>query len=146
MLESIKMFDFILIANAIWFGMAFNVFALRNAIFAKILVPREHRDTPVFDVLAETGKFLGGFNLAFCVLNVLILINSNIFPEGEQRIILCSVFALAHGSQFIANVPIALDNLRGKGVWQVKGTMRFIFITDFIMMVANLGIVLLYAC
>lgn len=139
------MFELILLANAIWFGMGFHLFALRNKIFAKILVPRAHRETPVFDILAETGKFLGGFNFAFCVLNVLILINPSVFPEGAQRIILCVVFALAHGSQFISNVPIALDNRKGKGVWQVKGLMRFIFITDFVLLVANLVIVGMYA-
>lgn len=139
------MFELILLVNAIWFGLGFNLFALRNKIFAKILVPKEHRETPVFEILAATGPFLGGFNFAFCALNVLILINPNIFPEGDQRIILCVVFAIAHGSQFISNVPIALDNRKGKGVWQVKGLMRFIFITDFVLMVANLALVWRYA-
>jgi hypothetical protein len=36
-------------------------------------------------------------------------------------------------------VPVAVQNKRGGGVWQVlKGTMLFIFITDFIMMALNL--------
>lgn len=138
------MFQLILLINAVWFGLGFHLFALRGKVFAKILVPKEHRETPVFDMLIETGKFLGGFNFAFCVLNILILIYPGVFPEANQRIILFFVFALAHGSQFLANVPIALDNRRGKGVWQVKGLMRFIFITDFVLMVANLGIIGLY--
>jgi len=139
------MFNVVLLANAIWFALGFHLFALRSKIFAKILVPREHRESPIFNMLAETGKFLGGFNFAFCTLNVLILINPNVFPDGDQRIILCVVFALAHGSQFISNVPIALDNRSGKGVWKVKGLMLFIFITDFVLMIANLIVVGMYA-
>ena len=139
------MFELILLGNAIWFGLGFHLFALRNKIFAKILVPKGHRETPVFQTLAATGPFLGGFNFAFCALNVLILINTSVFPEGNQRIVLCLAFALAHGSQFFSNVPIALDNRKGKGVWQIKGLMRFIFITDFILMVANMVLVGMYA-
>ena len=139
------MFELILVANAIWFGLGFHLFALRNKIFAKILVPKEHRETPVFATLAATGPFLGGFNLAFCALSLLFLFNPNVFPEPEQRIILFFVFALAHGSQFMPNVPIALANRRGEGVWQVKGLMRFIFITDCVLMVANSAIAAVYA-
>ena len=139
------MFEFILLVNAIWFGLGFHLFALRGKIFAKILVPKAQRETPVFDILVETGKFLGGFNFAFCVLNLLLLVNTTVLPYANQRIILCVVFALAHGSQFIANVPIALANRKGEGVWQVKGLMRFIFVTDFILMVANFVLVGMYA-
>lgn len=132
------MFELILLVNAIWFAMGFHV-------FAKTLVPKEHRDSPVFDMFVETGKFLGGFNFAFCALNVLILIKPSVFPEGNQRIILCVAFAIAHGSQFMANVPIALANRRGEGAWQVKGRMLFIFITDFVLMLANVVIAAIYA-
>ena len=138
------MFEFILLANAIWFGLAFHLFSIRNKIFAKVIVPKDDRNTPVFDVLSKLSQFLGGFNLAFCILNVLILINPSVFPENEQRIILCAVFALAHGTQFFFNVPVALDNKKGKGVWQVKGLMRFIFVTDFLIIIANIAIVLMY--
>lgn len=139
------MYELILILNAIWFGLGFHLFALRGIVFAKILVPKEHRDSPIFDMLIETGKFLGGFNFAFCALNVLLLIFPDVFAETNQRIILCIVFAIAHGSQFTGNVPIALANRKGKGVWQVKGLMRFIFITDFVLMMANLILVVIYA-
>ncbi len=138
------MYEFILLLNAIWFALGFHLFALRNRIFTKILVPKAHRDTPVFDILTATGPFLGGFNFAFCILNVLILLNPTIFPEANQKVILCLTFAIAHGSQFWGNVPIALDNRKGKGVWQVKGLIGFIFITDFALMVANLVLVGLY--
>ena len=118
--------------------MGFNVFSIRNKIFAKLVVPREHRDTPVFEILAESGRFLGGFNFAFAVCNILLLANLDIFPSDEQRSILMFVFAVAHGSQFIFNVPVAIQNRNGGGVWQVKGTMLFIFVTDFLLMSLNL--------
>jgi hypothetical protein len=133
------MIEIILILNLLWFSMGFNVFSFRNKIFAKLLVPREQRDTPVFEILAESGRFLGGFNLAFALCNILLLMNLDIFPSDMQRAILLLVFAVAHGSQFAFNVPVAIQNRRGAGVWQVlKGIMLFIFITDFIMMTLNL--------
>lgn len=139
------MLAFVLVVNTIWFGLGFHLFALRNKVFAKILVPREHRDTPVFETLAATGPFLGGFNFAFCALSLLFLLDQGVFPEPRQRVILFVVFALAHGSQFVSNVPIALKNRSGGGVWQVKGLMRFIFVTDFALLVANGAIAAIYA-
>ncbi len=139
------MIETVLILNTIWFSMAFNVFSLRNHIFAKILVPKEHRDSPVFFVLAESGKFLGGFNLAFAICNLLLLLNLDTFPTNQQRAILLLVFAVAHGTQFFYNLPVALENRKGGGVWQVlKGTLLFIFVTDFVMMVLNLGLAVWY--
>jgi hypothetical protein len=139
------MLEITLILNALWFSMGFNVFSIRNKIFAKLLVPREQRDTPVFQILAESGRFLGGFNLAFAVCNILLLINLDVFPSDEQRSILLFVFSVAHGSQFVFNVPVAIQNTRGGGVWQVlKGTMLFIFITDFILMALNLILAVLF--
>ncbi|MDX1560357.1 MAG: hypothetical protein R3193_15725 [Marinobacter sp.] len=132
------MLEMILLVNTVWFAMGFHAFSIRHRIFAKIMVPREHRDTPVFDILAESGRFLGGFNFAFAVFNILLLTNLDLFPSDAQRAIFLLVFAIAHGSQFIFNVPIAIQNRRGGGVWQVKGMMLFIFITDFIMMALNL--------
>ncbi len=140
------MLEITLILNSLWFAMGFNVFSIRNKIFAKLVVPREQRDTPVFNILAESGRFLGGFNFAFMLCNILFLINLDIFPSNEQRAILLFVFAVAHGSQFIFNVPVAIQNTRGGGVWQVlKGTMLFIFVTDFIMMSLNLIVAAMFA-
>ena len=134
----------ILFLNSVWFALGFHLFALRSQIFGKILVPKEERDTPVFDKLKATGPFLGGFNLAFCILNFWILTDTSVFPEMNQRLKLLVVFAIAHGTQFAGNVPIALQNLKGKGVWQVKGLMRFIFITDFTLMISNLVLAIMY--
>ncbi|OUS30482.1 hypothetical protein A9Q99_05875 [Gammaproteobacteria bacterium 45_16_T64] len=132
------MLECILVLNAIWFAMGFNVFSIRNKVFAKLVVPREQRDTPVFDVLAESGRFLGGFNLAFSLLNILLLMNLSEFDKDIHWAILLLVNSVAHGTQFAFNVPIALKNRQGGGVWQVlKGTMLFIFVNDFLLMVFN---------
>jgi len=137
--------EVILVLNAIWFAMGFNTFWLRRKIFAKIVVPKEHRDTPVFEILATSGTFLGGFNFAFSVLNILLLLNLTEFDKDIQWAILLLVNAIAHGSQFVANVPIALQNRRGEGVWQVlKGLMLFIFVIDFTLMLFNAVFAMLY--
>lgn len=139
------MLETVLILNAIWFAMGFNVFSIRNKIFAKLVVPREQRNTPVFTILAESGRFLGGFNLAFSLLNILLLLNISAFDKDLQWAILLFVNSVAHGTQFAFNVPVALDNQRGKGVWQVlKGTMLFIFVNDFLLMAFNAVMATIY--
>jgi hypothetical protein len=134
------MLELTLVLNALWFFGGFHLFSIRSHIFAKIIVPKEHRDTPVMDILIASGKFLGGFNFAFFVLNVVLLLGINVFTNDKQWAILLMVMAVAHGSQFIYNVPVALQNCKGKGVWQVKGLMRFIFVTDFSLMSLNAGL------
>jgi len=138
------MLELLLILNAIWFAMGFNVFSVRSRIFAKLVVPREHRDTPVFDTLIMSGKFLGGFNLAFAVFNILLLITPSTFDKDLQWAIILFITAIAHGTQFAFNVPVALQNRSGGGVWQVKGVMRFIFVTDFVMMALNTVFAVIY--
>ena len=81
---------------------------------------------------------MGGFNLAFAMLNILLLLQLDLFNKDMQWVILLLVNAAAHGSQFVANVPIALQNQKGGGVWQVfSGLMLFIFIIDFVLMTCN---------
>lgn len=127
-----------LILNALWFAAGFHLFWLRGKIFAKVVVPRDHRTTPVFETLIRSGTFVGGFNFAFLVLNVLLLINPGEFDSSRQWAILLIVNAVAHGSQFAGNVPIALENRQGGGAWQVLGgLMLFIFVVDFMLMVLN---------
>ncbi|MEM7084200.1 MAG: hypothetical protein AAF465_15835 [Pseudomonadota bacterium] len=131
------LFKLLLVANAVWFAMGFHLFVFRNTVFAKILVPKAYRDSPAFDVLVESGKFLGGFNFALCAFNLVLLAFADAFNGDSQRIILCLFFALAHGSQFYFNFPIWRQNRMQQGVWQVQGLMRFIFVTDFVLMLAN---------
>lgn len=134
------MFEALLVINTIWFSMAFHAFSIKNDATAKIIVPRAERDSPLFDVVSQSGRFLGGMNLAFAVLNILVLANLDTFPLDEQRAVLALAFAVAHGTQFFFNLPIALKNQRnGGGVWPVlKGPMLFIFIMDFVTMSLNL--------
>ena len=135
------MLEIVLILNATWFALGFISFYLRREVFAKILVSKEHRNTPVYDTLVETGRFMGGFNFAFSLLNVLLLFNIDEFQNSNQWAILLAVVAVAHGSQFAGNVPMALRNLRGQGNWNVfKGVMLRIFVVDFALMTLNAGL------
>lgn len=133
------MIELILILNAIWFAMGFHAFHVRRDVFAKVLVPnKEHRKTPVYETLTETGRFMGGFNLAFSVLNILLVLNFGEFDKDVQWAILLCVNAVAHGTQFAGNVPVALQNRRGTGNWTVfKGVMLRIFVIDFALMAIN---------
>jgi len=139
------MLKLVLLINTIWFGLAFHLFYFRRRIFAKSLVSAELRDTPVFETLTEVGKFLGGLNLAFAILNIFLLFNLLGFDKNIQWAFLLVVNAVAHGSQFAGNVPIALDNRRGAGVWVVfKGRMRVIFVVDFALMMLNIVFAAIY--
>jgi hypothetical protein len=48
-------------------------------------------------------------------------------------------FAIAHASQFACNLPILRAGGRqGESLWDVgKGPMLFIFVVDFVLMIAN---------
>lgn len=133
----------ILALNVLWFAGGFHLFWLRGKIFAKVVVPKDERDTPVYPMLIRSGSFVGGFNLAFLILNVLLLANLSEFTSNTQWAILLITNAVAHGSQFAGNVPIALENRRGGGAWQVLGgLMLFIFVVDFLLMTLNAGLAL----
>ena len=126
-------------ANAIWFAMAFDAFYRRRHIFAKVLVPnREDRNNSAYEAVIESGRFMGGFNLALSALNVMLVFNFGGFSTDAQWATLLIFNALAHGSQFFGNVPMALQNRNGGGLWNVfKGVMLLIFVLDFTLMVAN---------
>ena len=129
----------LLALNAIWFAMAFDAFYRRRRIFGKVMVPiQADRNNSAYEALVESGRFMGGFNLAISALNVLLLFNIGGFETNQQWATLLIFNALAHGSQFFGNVPMALENRRGSGLWNVfKGVMLLIFVLDFTLMVAN---------
>lgn len=129
----------LLALNAIWFAMAFDAFYRRRKIFGKVMVPiQADRDNSAYDALVESGRFMGGFNLALSAFNVMLVFNFGGFETDTQWATLLIFNALAHGSQFFGNVPMALQNRRGGGLWPVfKGVMLRIFVIDFTLMVAN---------
>ena len=78
-------------------------------------------------------------NLALSVFSLLLLVNLELFPATPQVALFCFLFAVAHGSQFYFNVPVALAGRRhGEAVWPVlTGPMRFIFIGDLTLLLLN---------
>ncbi len=132
---------FLILLNAIWYAMGFVAFYLRRRVFAKVAVPiPEDRNNSAYQAVIETGRFMGGFNVALALLNVMLLFNFGGFDAAGQWATLLIFNALAHGSQFFGNVPMALQNRRGEGQWNVfKGVMLRIFVIDFVLMIANAG-------
>lgn len=129
----------VMVLNALWFGAAFRYFSLTPSTAAKVLVPKSSRDSPLFATVAASVRFLGGMNFAFAAFAVLLLLNTSLFPEPKQMALFASVFSLAHASQFVFNVPVALGGGRqGESLWPVlSGPMLFIFVVDATLMVAN---------
>ena len=125
--------------NAIWFAMGFYAFYLRRQVFGKILVPnREDRENSAYEAVIESGRFMGGFNFALSLLNLALLFNLGGFETGNQWAVLLAFNGIAHGSQFAGNIPMALANRHGGGLWNVfKGVMLRIFVVDFTLMTAN---------
>ena len=125
--------------NAIWFGMAFDAFYRRRAIFGKVLVPvQADRDNTAYAALVESGRFMGGFNLALSLFNVLLVFNVGGFDTPAQWATLLVFNAVAHGSQFVGNIPMAIANRRGGGLWPVfRGVMLRSFVIDCVLMLAN---------
>ena len=133
------MLELVLALNAIWFAMGYHAFYIRRKLFAKVVVPnKDHRANSAYEAIIETGRFMGGFNLALSALNILLIFNVGGFDKDSQWATLLIFNALAHGSQFAGNIPMALKNRRGEGVWNVfKGVMLRIFVIDFMLMIVN---------
>lgn len=133
------MLEALLALNAIWFGMGFYAFYVRREIFGKVVVPRaEDRNNTAYDAVVESGRFMGGFNFALSALNILLLLNIGGFDQPSQWAVLLVFNAVAHGSQFAGNIPMALANRRGEGLWNVfTGVMLRIFVIDFTLMILN---------
>jgi hypothetical protein len=134
----------LLTLNAIWFGMGFHAFYLKRHIFGKVLVPEtSDRENSAYAALVESGRFMGGFNIALSLLNLMLVFNVGQFETASQWATLLLFNSLAHGSQFFGNVPMALQNRKGQGLWLVfKGVMLRIFVIDFVLMTANLAFAL----
>ena len=133
------MLTLILFLNGLWFTLGFHAFYVRRRVFGKVLVPNKaDRDNSAYAALVESGRFMGGFNFALAALNVMLVFNLGGFDAPRQWAVLLAFNALAHGSQFAGNIPMALANRRGGGLWNVfKGVMLRIFAIDFTLMTAN---------
>ncbi|MEO8387424.1 hypothetical protein [Polaromonas sp.] len=129
----------VLALNVAWFSAGFWSFGMTPRRSAKIVVPSSLRQSPLFATLAESLRFLGGMNFAFAVFSLLCLLCMSWFPEARQRALFAAVFAIAHASQFVANLPVAFSGGRqGESYWDVlKGPMLFIFSVDAALMLAN---------
>jgi hypothetical protein len=84
----------------------------------------------------------GAFALASALLLGLYLTDSTLFANPLERGILLIVFATAHFSQFVFNVPVIRGGERqGDSFWPVlSGPMFFIFVVDGLETVINLGV------
>ncbi len=141
MLNVANIFTIVLVLNVLWFGAAFWYFSIKSTSAAKILAPRTERENVLFPTLAWSAKFLGGMNLAFSVFALALLFTRSLFPDARQNAVFMLIFALAHCTQFAFNVPLALAERKAqKPLWQVlQGPMRFIFIVDGTLTIANVG-------
>ena len=126
--------------NALWFGAAFRYFGLTPETAAKLLVPKSARDSPILRTLSASMPFLGGMNLAFAVLALLLLFNHELFPDARQKALFAVVFAVAHAGQLAGNLAVARRGGRqGEAYWPVlHGPMLFIFVVDGMLAAANL--------
>jgi hypothetical protein len=123
---------FVLVANVVWFGAAFEFFSLRPRRAVRILIPRSAENETSAQSLIAGMPFLGGFNLAFAILSATFLFSfaySHAAPPPWQVYAACAV---AHATQWATNVPHALRGGRSGGApWDVmRGLMLFIFIVD----------------
>ena len=125
-----------LIAGALWFGLGFRYFGFQQHTAAKVLVPKNARNSPLFETTAAGVRFLGGFNAAFTLMCVILLAlfftNSSLFTAPMERVLLLIVIAAAHFSQFAFNLPVLKAGERQDiALWPVRsGPMFFIFIMD----------------
>ena len=111
-------------------------------MFAKVVfLITADRNNSAYAAVIESGRFMGGFNFALCALNLVLFLNLAALETPAQLSLMLGFNALAHGSQFFGNVPMALRNIQGGGIWNVfKGVMLQIFVIDFVLMMANFSL------
>jgi len=129
------LYQLTLLLNALWFGAGFWYFAVKRTTAAKLLIPRSARSSPIFLTMSSALPFLGGMNFALCLLAVLLLARQDLFIAPQERSILLIVLGVAHATQFLINVPVAMGGgRRDESYWDVlRGPMLFIFVVDAIM-------------
>jgi hypothetical protein len=133
------LYRIVLAANVLWFGAGCWYFWIKHDTAAKLLIPRSARSSPIFETMSAALPFLGGMNLAFCLLAALLLIQTGLFAADPERVILLVVLGTAHATQFAINVPVARRGGRiGESYWDVlTGPMLFIFVVDAALAISN---------
>jgi hypothetical protein len=133
------LYRIVLVANVLWFGAGCWYFWIKHDTAAKLLIPRSARSSPIFETLSAALPFLGGMNLAFCLLAALLLVQTELFAADLERVILLVVLGAAHATQFVINVPVARRGGRiGESYWDVlSGPMLFIFVVDAAIATSN---------
>jgi hypothetical protein len=131
----------ILVLNMLWFGAGFWYFAIKRSTAGKLLVPKSARSSPIFPTLVEALPFLGGMNFALSLLSGMLLLRLDLFVSAPERAILLVAFGVAHFTQFLINVPVAMRGGRqGEVFWDVlSGPMFFIFVVDAALTILNLS-------
>ena len=126
----------VLILDAVWFGLGFWFFSLRARRAIRILVPRSAEGETSARALAASLPFLGGMNLGYAGLAVMLLLSRAAAPSWHVY----AAFALAHATQWAFNLPHLLKGGRSGGApWDVaRGPMLFIFVMDAVCAVSNL--------
>jgi hypothetical protein len=130
---------FFLFLNAAWFAAGFIAFSLRSKRFVKFLVRREDRQENALLQLRTSLHFLGGFNFALAMFCVALAVAGKVFSDARQWQLIFAFLSLAHGTQFLCNLPVSLrERKKQPYAWPVlRGPMLFIFVTDAVLMVAN---------
>lgn len=133
------MLTILLLLNATWFAAGFIAFSLKSTGFVKHLVAKENRGEKTLQQLRTALHFLGGFNLALCLLCLALVVSADLFPDVRQWRLIFAFLSLAHGTQFICNLPVAIRESRQQPhSWSVlTGPMLFIFIIDAVLMIAD---------
>lgn len=136
-----------LVLNLLWFSAGFWYFTLKRTTAAKLLIPRSARTSPIFPTMVAALPFLGGMNLAFAALSLMVLSMPQTFDAPMEQAILLIAMGIAHATQFLINVPVARRGGRiGESWWDVlRGPMLFIFVVDAIMTALNFGCATLHA-
>ena len=138
-----RLSDFVLLLNALWFVGAFIQFSVAQRNTLKILLPREERGNPIAPTLSASVAFLGAINLPIGLLSFYLLAaRPTFFQAIEAQVALFLFFAACHFSQFAYNLPVLMRGGRiGVAYWPVlRGPMLRIFVIDATLCAANLAV------
>ena len=127
----------IVCANLLWFSAGFFQFWVMAKVSARRIVLKS--DSRYQTVIAGLLRFLGGLNLSLAVLSAMMLQHPPGSPHSRDIATTLLTFTVAHGSQFLVNLPVARDEIAGNPVpWSVfNGTMMMIFVVDLLLMILN---------